>query len=118
MKDNVLTKFTTILAAAGIALLTTAAYAQMSPQGPLDIDGDDFLTRAEFGPVADMGATFGAYDSDGDGLVSKIEYNESVSGLADREDNNDLSVAEFKRVDELTRMFSNGMADRGNLLAN
>ena len=112
-----MTKLTTVLASLGIALLATAAHAQVNPEGPLDADGDGFLTQAEFQPIGDMGASFVAYDSDSDGLVSKTEYDEAVRNLADEEQDNDLNDREMARVDELTRMFSNAMADRGNLLA-
>ena len=101
--------FAKLTAAASIALLATGAYAQ---SGPLDADNDGMLTETEFAAAADMGMVFTAVDSDGDGMVSEEEYNEAARSLADAEQDNDLDDQEFKRYDELTRMFSQARADR------
>ena len=113
-----MTKFASLFAAAGLALLASASHAQVqvNPQGPLDADGDGFLTEQEFQPIRDFGANFVAYDSDGDGLLSEAEYNEGVRDLADTEQDNDLTDIELQRYDELARMFSNELSDRDNLL--
>ena len=109
---------TMLATVAGFALMTGIAAAQVAvnPQGPLDADGDGFLTEAEFAPVQDFGANFVAFDSDGDGLLSEPEYNEGVRILADREKDNDLNDIELQRYDELARMFDNEVADRDSLL--
>ena len=75
----------TLTLAAAIALYAGAASAQVAinPQGPLDVDGDGFLTQEEFAPIRDFGAQFVAYDSNGDGLLSKPEYNEGVRNARD-----------------------------------
>lgn len=108
---------TTTLAAA-IALFAGAATAQVAinPNGPLDADGDGFLTQEEFAPIRDFGAQFTAYDSNGDNLLSEEEYNEGVRSLADADSSNELSVDEAQRWDELARMFDQEIADRDNLL--
>ena len=110
---------TLLASVAGFVMLTGVAAAQgieINPQGPLDVDGDGFLTEEEFAPIRDFGAQFVAYDSDGDGLLSKPEYNEGVRNLVDTGNTNDIGPEEQARIDELTRMFSNELADRDNLL--
>ena len=108
--------FTKIAAAAGIALAATSAHAlEINFDGPLDTNADGVLSEEEFAPIRAMGAQFTAYDSNGDGVLQDVEYNEGVRELAN-EDGGDLSPAELDRVDELTRMFSNARADRDNLL--
>ena len=107
------------LAATSLLALTTLASAQsINPQGPLDADGDGFLTEEEFSPIRAYGANFVAYDSDGDGLLSKPEYNEGVRELAAfaNQDASELNASEEQRYAELTRMFSNPLADRDSLL--
>ena len=108
---------TTTLAAA-IALFAGAATAQtLSPNGPLDADGDGFLTMEEFEPIRTLGGQFVAYDSDGDGLVSEVEYNEGVRELATVDgDSSSLDPTEAQRYDELARLFDQEVADRDNLL--
>ena len=107
-----------IAAAAGIALATAAsAHAiEINFDGPLDVDGDGVLTLEEFQPIRDLGAQFTAYDSDGNGVLSPEEYNEGVRSLASEDGSDELSDAELKRLDELTRMFKYARADRDNLL--
>lgn len=113
-------KTTTTLASTMLAtaLFAGAATAQtMGENGPLDADRDGFLTIEEFEPIRAMGAQFTAYDSDGDNLVSEVEYNEGVRELADEDGSGtDLSVDEANRYDELARMFDQEIADRDNLL--
>lgn len=102
-------------AAASIALLTASGALAAAHGGPLDADNDGMLTEEEFAAAADMGMVFAAVDSDGDGMVSEAEYNEATRDAADEDGSGDLSVEEFERRDELTRMFSQANADRDAL---
>ena len=112
-----MTIFAKIAATTGIALLATSAYAfEINFDGPLDVDGDGVLTQEEFAPIEALGASFIAYDSNGDGVLQEVEYNEGVRTLANEDGDGSLSPEEFQRVDELTRMFSMADADRDNLL--
>ena len=109
---NFVTKLT---AAATLSLFAFAANAQET-MGPLDADGDGFLTEEEFAPIQDMGAQFVAYDSDGDGLLSQAEYNEGVRDLADEDGSDSAGPREAQRVDELTRLFDSEIGDRDAFL--
>lgn len=112
--------FAKLAAAAGLALAATAAHAELQPVGPLDADGNGQLTEAEFAPIAEMGASFIAYDSDGDGLVSQPEYDDGVRKLADdigaRNGSSSMNERDLQKLDELTRLFDQENADRGSLL--
>ena len=110
-------KFTGIGAAAVLAL--TIGAAQADPMGPLDVDGDAMLTPEEFAPIAEMGASFAAYDSDGDGMLSETEYNEGVQQLAAdlaNSPDDENSARALQRTDELTRIFDNEVGDRDAFL--
>ena len=104
-----------LASAAALGLFAFSANAQET-MGPLDADGDGFLTMEEFAPIGEMGGQFVAYDSDGDDLLSQAEYNEGVRDLASENGSDAAGPRVAQRVDELTRLFDNEIGDRDNLL--
>lgn len=86
-------------------LFAASAFAET---GPIDANGDGVLTPAEFAPVERMGgARFDVFDKDGDGVVSKLEFNSGIQDVVDGRDGNREDNDAMNRRDQLTRAFSN-----------
>ena len=95
------------LAAAALAAimlgLTSTAYAAM---GPIDANGDGVLSRAEFGPIEEMGASWVVFDANQDGVVSQLEFNQEAANLVSNTPNS-LDRDQARDLDQLTAAFSN-----------
>ena len=95
----------TLILSAAVATMATAAHAET---GPIDANGDGVLDRDEFAPIAALGGNFEYFDDDGDGTISRIEFNNNVRRAVRRDGR---TVADSRedalRVDEVTAAFSN-----------